>query len=57
MLGSNFNGIIGPGSNWPDCGEIDIMEYTGKEPDRSWAQFMARDIQEPWVNQMEPAEI
>ncbi len=28
MLGSNFNG-----SNWPDCGEIDIMEYIGKEPD------------------------
>ena len=28
MLGSNFNG-----SNWPDCGEIDIMEYLGKEPD------------------------
>lgn len=28
MLGSNFNG-----SNWPDCGEIDIMEYIGREPD------------------------
>jgi len=28
MLGSNFNG-----ENWPDCGEIDIMEYIGKEPD------------------------
>ncbi len=28
ILGSNFNG-----SNWPDCGEIDIMEYIGKEPD------------------------
>ena len=28
MLGSNFNG-----SNWPDCGELDIMEYIGKEPD------------------------
>jgi beta-glucanase (GH16 family) len=28
MLGSDFNG-----SNWPDCGEIDIMEYIGKEPD------------------------
>ncbi len=22
-----------PGSNWLDCGEIDIMEYIGKEPD------------------------
>jgi beta-glucanase (GH16 family) len=28
MLGSSFNG-----GNWPDCGEIDIMEYIGKEPD------------------------
>lgn len=28
MLGSEFNG-----SNWPDCGEIDVMEYIGKEPD------------------------
>jgi beta-glucanase (GH16 family) len=28
MLGSNFNG-----KNWPDCGELDIMEYVGREPD------------------------
>lgn len=28
MLGANFDG-----KNWPDCGEIDIMEYVGKEPD------------------------
>ncbi len=28
MLGSGFDG-----SNWPDCGEIDIMEYVGREPD------------------------
>jgi beta-glucanase (GH16 family) len=28
MLGSDFNG-----NNWPDCGEIDIMEYIGREPD------------------------
>lgn len=28
MLGNDFNG-----SNWPECGEIDIMEYIGKEPD------------------------
>lgn len=28
MLGSDFNG-----KNWPDCGEIDIMEYVGREPD------------------------
>jgi beta-glucanase (GH16 family) len=28
MLGENFP-VIG----WPDCGEIDIMEYVGREPD------------------------
>lgn len=28
MLGADFNG-----ENWPDCGEIDIMEHVGKEPD------------------------
>jgi len=28
MLGSNFKQV-----GWPDCGEIDIMEYLGKEPD------------------------
>lgn len=28
MLGAGFNG-----NNWPDCGEVDIMEYIGREPD------------------------
>jgi len=28
MLGASFDG-----TNWPDCGEIDIMEYVGREPD------------------------
>lgn len=28
MLGSNFRTV-----GWPDCGEIDIMEYIGREPD------------------------
>jgi beta-glucanase (GH16 family) len=28
MLGENF-----PVAGWPDCGEIDIMEYVGREPD------------------------
>jgi beta-glucanase (GH16 family) len=27
MLGSSFNG-----SNWPQCGEIDVMEFRGSEP-------------------------
>jgi beta-glucanase (GH16 family) len=29
VLGSSFNG-----SNWPDCGEIDVMENIGREPGR-----------------------
>lgn len=28
MLGSDFETV-----GWPDCGEIDIMEYIGREPD------------------------
>ncbi len=28
MLGANIKQV-----SWPDCGEIDIMEYIGKEPD------------------------
>ena len=28
LLGSNFSTV-----GWPDCGEIDIMEYIGREPD------------------------
>ncbi len=28
MLGADFDG-----TNWPDCGEIDIMEHVGREPD------------------------
>lgn len=28
LLGTDFNRI-----GWPECGEIDIMEYIGKEPD------------------------
>jgi beta-glucanase (GH16 family) len=27
MLGADY-----PGVSWPDCGEIDIMEYRGQEP-------------------------
>jgi beta-glucanase (GH16 family) len=29
MLGQNFDTV-----GWPDCGEIDIMEYRGQEPSR-----------------------
>jgi beta-glucanase (GH16 family) len=28
MLGSDFDA-----TNWPDCGEVDIMEHVGREPD------------------------
>jgi beta-glucanase (GH16 family) len=28
MLGADFDR-----NNWPDCGEVDIMEYIGREPD------------------------
>lgn len=28
LLGENISTV-----GWPDCGEIDVMEYTGKEPD------------------------
>ena len=31
MLGANFND---PGVSWPRCGEIDIMELKGQQPDR-----------------------
>ena len=36
MLGANFGrDTANPDdSNWPDVGEIDIMEYAGKEPER-----------------------
>lgn len=33
MLGNN----IKEGSRWPDCGEIDIMENVGYEPDKIYA--------------------
>lgn len=27
-------GVTCPGVKWPDCGEIDIMEFLGRQPDR-----------------------
>ena len=29
-------GMPGPGVKWPDCGEIDIMEFLGREPGRMY---------------------
>lgn len=34
MLGSNINEV-----GWPKCGEIDIMEYIGKDPNKIWGTF------------------
>lgn len=34
MLGSNITTV-----GWPACGEIDIMEYIGKEPNKAWGTF------------------
>jgi len=33
MLGNDFSRTAGIGALWPFCGEIDIMEYIGREPD------------------------
>lgn len=33
MLGNDFSRTTGIGIPWPFCGEIDIMEYIGREPD------------------------
>ena len=33
MLGNDFSRTVGIGVPWPNCGEIDIMEYIGREPD------------------------
>ncbi len=34
MLGSNITSV-----GWPACGEVDIMEYIGKEPNKAWGTF------------------
>ena len=38
MLGSNFNTI-----GWPACGEMDIMEYVGYEPNTVFATVHTPD--------------
>ena len=32
MMGNDIDQV-----DWPACGEIDIMEYVGREPDKMWA--------------------
>jgi beta-glucanase (GH16 family) len=34
MLGANFDEV-----GWPDCGEIDIMEYQGQRPNRTFGSL------------------
>ena len=38
MLGANID-LVG----WPDCGEIDILEYVGKEPEYIFTSLHTRD--------------
>ena len=46
MMGTNIREI-----GWPRCGEIDIMEYVGKEPGRVYGTIhMRRRGAEPWKN-------
>ena len=45
MLGSNI-GEVG----WPDCGEIDILEYVGKEPKTIFTSLHTRDSSGNTVN-------
>ncbi len=45
MLGSNI-GEVG----WPDCGEIDVLEYVGKEPKTIFTSLHTRDSYGNTVN-------
>ncbi len=38
MLGENYENV-----GWPDCGEIDIMEYVGSNPDNVFATMHWKD--------------
>jgi beta-glucanase (GH16 family) len=46
MLGENIGD-----AGWPDCGEVDIMENIGKEPDTVWGSLhgpgFSNDKQDP----------
>ena len=42
MLGSNYS-TTGNGLDWPDCGEIDILEHTGNNLNRVQATVHHRD--------------
>lgn len=45
MLGSNINEV-----GWPKCGEIDILEYVGKEPNTVFTSLHTQDSHGNTVN-------
>ncbi|MGY3793295.1 glycoside hydrolase family 16 protein [uncultured Aquimarina sp.] len=45
MLGSDIDEI-----GWPDCGEIDILEYVGKEPHTIYTSLHTRDSHGNTIN-------
>ncbi|UCE92804.1 MAG: glycoside hydrolase family 16 protein [Flavobacteriaceae bacterium] len=45
MLGANIDQV-----GWPDCGEIDILEYVGKEPEYIFTSLHTRDSHGITVN-------
>jgi beta-glucanase (GH16 family) len=47
MLGSNISSV-----GWPKCGEIDILEYIGREPDMVFTSLHTQDSHGNTVNTM-----
>lgn len=45
MLGSNISEV-----GWPMCGEIDILEYVGKEPDKIFNSLHTKDSHGATIN-------
>ena len=45
MLGSNFSKV-----GWPKCGEIDILEYVGREPNTIFTTLHTQDSHGNSVN-------
>ncbi|WP_284652000.1 glycoside hydrolase family 16 protein [Flavobacterium terrisoli] len=45
MLGSNI-----PKVGWPKCGEIDILEYVGREPDKVYTSLHTQDSHGNTIN-------
>lgn len=45
MLGSNISSV-----GWPKCGEIDVLEYIGKEPDNVFTSLHTQDSHGNTIN-------